>query len=293
MALMPYAARSTATSRFLQELSPFLFGVAAFVWLFWSPLVGTVRLWLTSPEAGHGLLLVPVAGWLAWRRGVRPNAVAQPLVGSVLIAAAVGLRYIAALAAESFLERISLVGALAGLVVFSWGVRQLAHWWLPGLLCFLSVPLPEVVIGTLALPLQLEASELGAALLSWRGLPVRLDGNVIRLPGHELFVTEACSGLRSLTALLSLGVLLGGVMLRSVFSRVTLVVLALPVGVLLNGFRVFLTGFLVVFVDPALADGFTHMTEGWLLFLVAFAILSAVAWGLASAERRWRRARSR
>jgi exosortase/archaeosortase family protein len=64
------------------------------------------------------------------------------------------------------------------------------------------------------------------------------------------------------------------------------------VGVLLNGFRVFLTGFLVVFVDPALADGFTHMTEGWLLFLVAFAILSAVAWGLADLERRWRRARS-
>jgi EpsI family protein len=32
-----------------------------------------------------------------------------------------------------------------------------------------------------------------------RHVPVRLAGNVIQLPGRTLFVTEACSGLRSLT----------------------------------------------------------------------------------------------
>ena len=43
---------------------------------------------------------------------------------------------------------------------------------------------------------------MGAALLEMRNVPVLLTGNVIRLPGQELFVTEACSGLRSLTALI-------------------------------------------------------------------------------------------
>jgi exosortase len=159
-------------------------------------------------------------------------------------------------------------------------------WWLPASLLALSVPLPDVILGSLALPLQLKASSLGATLLSWRGLPVHLDGNVIRLPGHDLFVTEACSGLRSLTALLSIGVLLGGILLRHPIARMAIIALAIPVAVVVNGVRVFVTGFLVAFVDPSLADGFTHITEGWLLFLVAFAILTAITFGVLWAERR-------
>jgi hypothetical protein len=44
-------------------------------------------------------------------------------------------------------------------------------------------------------------------------------------------------------------------------------------------------------VDPSLADGFTHVTEGWLLFLVSFAILASIAYAMAWVERR--RVRSR
>ena len=52
----------------------------------------------------------------------------------------------------------------------------------------------------------------------------------------------------------------------------------------LNGVRVFLTGFLVYYVNPALADGFMHMTEGWMIFVIAFAILGALAWALVQME---------
>ena len=96
--------------------------------------------------------------------------------------------------------------------------------------------------------------------------------------GHRLFVTEACSGLRSLTALLSLGVLIGGLWLKYPVTRVILLALAIPVAVLINGVRVFLTGFLVFFVSPALGEGFMHVTEGWLMFIVAFGILGFLAW---------------
>jgi exosortase len=126
---------------------------------------------------------------------------------------------------------------------------------------------------------------MGAALLEMRNVPVRLTGNVIQLPGRQLFVTEACSGLRSLTALLSMSVLLGALVLRSPFSRIGLVALAIPVAIVINGIRVFLTGFLVYFVSPSFGEGFMHMTEGWLLFLVSLSILGAAAWVGARAER--------
>ena len=113
--------------------------------------------------------------------------------------------------------------AMAGLVVYYLGLRQALAWWLPFTLLVLSVPLPELIRSTLALPLQFKASELGAGLLEWRNVPVRLAGNVIQLPGHRLFVTEACSGLRSLTALLSLALLMGGIWLQRPALRVALV----------------------------------------------------------------------
>lgn len=260
--------------------------VVTFALLFAQPMANTAQAWWVDPESGHGLLLAPLALVLAWRQGLHADARPNPGLGLALLGVAVALRYVAALAADPFLARSTMFLALGALVVHVWGFRQVLAWWLPALLLALSVPLPEVILGSLALPLQLKASSLGAALLSWREIPVHLDGNVIRLPGHDLFVTEACSGLRSLTALLSIGVLLGGMLLRHPVSRVAIVALAIPVAVVLNGVRVFITGFLVLFVDPSLADGFTHITEGWLMFLVAFGILALLTTAVMAIERR-------
>lgn len=270
----------------LPTAAPVLATGLAFLILFWQPLVTLGRDWWTDPEAGHGLLLAPLAVFLARRRGFAADTRGQPIVGITILAAAVVLRHLSGLAAELFTMRASMLAGIAGLVVYCFGLRQLLHWWLPALLLVLSVPLPKVVLGTLALPLQLKASQLGAALLEWRQVPVRLSGNIIQLPGRALFVTEACSGLRSLTALVAIGVLVGGLWLKSPWSRILPVVTAIPVAVGLNGLRVFLTGYLVYYVDPSLADGVMHVTEGWALFLAAFAILGAITWFVSRVERR-------
>ncbi|MBC7788381.1 MAG: exosortase/archaeosortase family protein [Anaerolineae bacterium] len=270
-----------ALGRFL----PALVTAIAFLALFAQPLVLLVQDWWQLPEAGHGLLLAPMAVWLAWRSGIRDGATPNHAAGIAILLVAVFIRYVSGLAAELFTMRESMVLALAGLTVYHYGVRQLLWWWLPFTLAALTVPLPELVTQQLALPLQFQASRIGAWLLSSRHVPVELAGNIIRIPGRELFVTEACSGLRSLTALVSLGILMGGVALRHPVSRLLLLALAIPVAILINGVRVFITGFLVYFVSPSFGEGFMHITEGWLLFLVSFASLGLLAWGFVLLER--------
>jgi exosortase len=257
-----------------------------FAVLFARPAALLARDWWSNPEAGHGLLLAPLALYFAWKSGIHPDARPNRGLGLAMIAAAVLFRWVADLAAELFVMRSSMVLGVAGLVVWLYGVRQLLRWWLPLALFALSIPLPELILSRVALPLQFTASTIGAALLRWRDIPVLLTGNVIRIPGHELFVAEACSGLRSLTALISLGVLVGAILLRHPLSRVLLVAAVVPVAILLNGVRVFLTGFLVYFVDPALGEGFMHVTEGMLVFVVAFAILGGIAWAFGKVEDR-------
>src|SRR5437868_7287421 len=257
-----------------------------FAVLYARPFQMLVSDWWNNPEAGHGLLLAPLAIYFAWKAGIAKDARPNHLLGAVLLVGGVFFRYVSDLAAELFTMRGSMIVAAAGLTVWHFGFRQLLRWWLPFALMSLSIPLPDLILNRIALPLQFTASKIGAGLLAWRDIPVLLTGNVIRIPGHELFVAEACSGLRSLTALLSLGVLLGAITLRHPISRIFLLGVAIPVAILLNGVRVFLTGFLVFFVDPALGEGFMHVTEGWLIFLVAFLILGGVAWVLLALERR-------
>jgi exosortase len=266
-------------------LPPIITGLA-FVVLFLDPATLLVRDWWTNPEAGHGLLLAPVAGWLAWKKGWVGPARPSIGLGLLILVGAVLLRTVSELAAELFTMRFSMVAAAVGLVVYYRGLRQALAWWLPFVLLALAIPLPELVTSTIALPLQFRASRMGAALLEWRQVPVRLTGNVIEIPGNRLFVTEACSGLRSLTALLSIGFLMGGLWLNRFWSRALLIALAIPIAVVINGVRVFLTGFLVYFVDPKMGEGFMHMTEGWLLFLVSLVLIGVAAAVLAFIEKR-------
>jgi exosortase len=261
--------------RFAAPLPYVLTGIA-FAILFAKPMAMLVSDWWTNPEAGHGLLLFPVAIWLGWKSGIRADSRPNFGLGMAILVFAVLIRAVSDLAAERYTMRLAMVIALAGLVIVYWGVRQLTAWWLPVLLITLSIPFPELVTSALALPLQFRASRLGAALLEWRHVPVLLTGNIIEIPGHRLFVTEACSGLRSLTALLSVAVLTAGLWLRGPLMRILLVATAIPVAILINGVRVFLTGFLVYFVDPKLGEGFLHLTEGWLLFLVSLLVVGAM-----------------
>lgn len=281
------SAPPTAGSRTAVAYLPLALTAIAFAVLFAKPLTTLALDWWNLPEAGHGLLLAPVAIWLAWRAGIAPDAKPSPKLGVAILVFAVLVRSASGLAAELFTMRGSVIIALVGLTVFHFGVRQVLRWWLPFTLACLSIPLPELITQAVALPLQFKASRMGAALLEMRGVPVRLMGNVIQLPGRQLFVTEACSGLRSITALLSMAVLLSALILKSPISRVLLVLLAFPVAIFINGIRVFLTGFLVFFVSPALGEGFMHETEGWLLFLVSLFVLAVSTWLMGIVERRF------
>ncbi len=195
VAVRPFAdvARGEWTVR---RALPWGLAILAFVVLFADPAKGLARDWWNDPDAGHGLLLAPVALWLAWKAGLRCDATPSPLWGGTLILGAVLLRALGSLAAEFFTQRFSIWLALVGITVFAFGWRQVRHWWLPFSLLLLSIPLPALITNKLAIPLQFRASKYGYALIEWRHIPVRQQGNVIVIAGQEpgqvfqLFVAE-------------------------------------------------------------------------------------------------------
>lgn len=269
---------------------PVVWGTAILFAACFAPVViDLVKAWLNIPDAAHGILIAPVAIWLAWRTGLVADPRPARWIGSALVVFAVGANLLGRVAGVETVPRVALLIALAGLTLWYAGWRQLLAWWLPAVLLLLTIPLPESLIATLTLPLQAIAAKMGAAMLASRHIPVMLSGSVIRLPGHMLFVSEACSGLRSLTALLSMAILVGALFLKSPLSRILMIGLAVALAIIVNAVRIFMTGFLVFFVDPKLGEGFMHLTEGYLLFLVSLAILAGLTWVFTRVEQRFGR----
>src|SRR5258708_33293491 len=115
-------------------LVPTTITLVAFLLLFWQPMYTLVRDWWSLPEAGHGLLLAPVAIWMAVKAGVRDDAKGNVTLGAAVLVVAVILRYMSGLAAELFTMRASMMLALGGLPVYSFVTLPLRAWRPPVLL---------------------------------------------------------------------------------------------------------------------------------------------------------------
>ncbi len=238
-------------------------------------LVKLVHDWLTDDNYSHGILIVPIALYLVWERRARllgatpkPSALGLVIVlGSILVLTA------GTLGAELFLTRISMLGIVFGTILFVLGWEHLRILLFPIAFLLLMIPLPAIIFNQIAFPLQLLASRFGELTLQALNIPVLREGNVITLATTQLEVAEACSGIRSLISLLTLGIVYGYFVTPSVLARTLLALATIPVAILANGFRVAGTGIAAHYYGPSAAEGFFHTFSGWLVFVVSFAML--------------------
>jgi exosortase len=241
------------------------------------------RQWASDDNYSHGFFVVPLALYFCWeRRGALQTARRQPsILGLILIIGSLGILLGGQLGAELFLTRVSLIGVIAGVVLYVWGWQHFRNLAFPIAFLLLMIPLPTIVFNQIAFPLQLLASRAGEAAISLAGIPVLREGNVLQLPSRTLEVAEACSGIRSLVSLVMLAIVLGHFTERSIGRRILIALAAIPIAILANAARVAGTGFASELVSPAAAEGFLHTFSGWLLFVVAFIGLVAVQRALA------------
>ena len=249
--------------------------VVGFALLYRDVLAKLIHDWATDDNYSHGFLIVPIAAYLAWeRRALLSSTPARPSVlGWIVVLGSIAVLVVGVLGAELFLTRISIVGVLAGAVLFTLGWRHLRILAFPILFLCLMVPLPAIIFNQIALPLQLLASQVGEASLYAAGIPVLREGNVMVMANTTLEVAEACSGIRSLITLLTLGIVFGYYVDPRGWVRTFIALATIPIAVIANGVRVAGTGFAAHAYGPAAAEGFFHEFSGWLVFVFAFSLL--------------------
>jgi exosortase len=237
------------------------------------------RHWSASEDYSHGFLIAPLALYFAWERRpqLRRTRLAPDWWGVLPLALSSATLIIGRLGVELMNMRASFVLALIGLVLLLLGREVFRILAFPLFFLFLMVPLPQSLVNVVAFPLQLVAADWAVQLLYYLRIPALREGNIIHLPNTTLFVAEACSGLRSLMALITLGVVFAYFFRKSWAERVVIVSSAVPIAIVVNALRVALTGILTYRFGQQAAEGVIHEFQGLSTFGAAFLLLLAEA----------------
>ncbi|MGA2131078.1 MAG: exosortase [Bryobacteraceae bacterium] len=246
--------------------------------------------WNSDPDMGHGFFVPLVAGFIIWQRRAQLRSLPPtPDWRGLVVVGYAGLQlYIATLGAELFLARSAFVISIIGVILLLGGMAWLRALAFPLFLLFFMIPIPTVVYNSITFPLQLLASRVSTEALNLMQIPVLREGNVLELAEQKLSVVEACSGIRSLLSLTFLSLVYGYFFENNAWIRAALFAATIPIAIVANASRVTLTGVLTEY-KPELAEGFFHTASGWVIFMVALAILvllhQIMNWGY----RRWHR----
>jgi exosortase len=251
--------------------------VAGVLWGLWPNLVSMERKWLHDPRYSHGMLVPVFALVLAYMRVAQFSGRARGANwgGVLLVLAGVATQLVGAFLFYEWIETLSLLPYIAGLVVL-WGGSSCLRWaWAPIAFLVFMVPLPYRVETALGWPLQRLATVSSTFLLQTLGLTAGAEGNTIVLEGGRIGVVEACNGLGILFTFLATASAVALIVDRPVWQKWLVVLSAVPIALVANITRITATGFLHETVGGPTADMVYHDLAGWLMMPFALVMLWA------------------
>jgi exosortase D (VPLPA-CTERM-specific) len=236
-----------------------------------------VRRWMKQEEYSHGFLIPVIVAWLLWtRRDALVASIGQPSwIGPVLILLAAAMHIVGKLSALFVLSQLAFIVTLIGVTLGLGGYSLLKVCFVPIIFLIFAIPLPYFIDSVLSYRLQLISSQLGTSFIRLFQIPVYLEGNIIDLGVYKLQVVEACSGLRYLYPLMSLGFLTAYLFQAPFWQRALVFLSTIPITIVMNSLRIGIVGILVNHWGPQDADGFLHLFEGWVIFIACAAVLVA------------------
>lgn len=232
-------------------------------------------------EYSHGYMIPLVAAFLFWQKiNPMPAVVSRRGAwwGIPLVVGGFLLFLVGELSAMFTIQQYGFLAVLVGVFVSFFGLRATLLVWAAFAYLIFMVPLPAFIYKSLSSGLQLISSQLGVAVIRLFDISVYLEGNVIDLGSYQLQVVEACSGLRYLFPLMSFGFLIAYLYRGPTWQKWFLFLSTVPITVLMNSFRIGVIGVTVEHWGIAMAEGFLHDFEGWVVFMACLAVLFIEIW---------------
>ena len=267
--------------KLLMLVSVVLALLAVTAWSYWRIVASLLREWQTD-DYSAGQLVPLIALFLLWReRKNLRECLLKPcwLGGIALLILAQTARFFGLMFMFQSIDNYSLVLSIAGLVlmVAGWEVFRRVLWII--LFLFLMLPLPGRVHNMISGPLQNMASTGSVFLMEAFGVRVSQQGNVMMLNQNiPLAVAEACSGLRMLTAFIIIAAFVAYMVKRSRLKKAVILISSIPVAVICNIVRIFVTAVIMLQISTEAGEKFFHDFAGLVMMPIAVLLLFGELW---------------
>jgi exosortase len=250
-----------------------------FLWaVVFSPIIPPlIEAWLSHSDNSYAFLVPFVSFYflLEKRSEVGSIPVKGSVIGLIFLAVCLLAYLVSYIGGIVFFSRIMLVASLITVLWSCLGTPITRCLAFPLGFLFFIVPVPITLLGMVSFPLQLIATKISAALIQYLTIPVYREGNILYFIHTQLEVAEACSGIRSIMSLTMISTIFAYITTGSTWSKVVLVLAAVPVAMIANILRVTGTGILAHFFGDQVARGFLHDFSGLVVFLFGLIILFA------------------
>lgn len=259
----------------LKAWTPVLLVAGVFIFLYWPALNEFVYDWSHDDNYSHGFLIPVISGYLLWQKkeAILQAEYGRNGLGLAVVIVGLLLNILGTAAAEWFTVRFSMILVLLGLVWYLAGSQVLRLTWFPIAFLVFAIPIPYTIFRTLTFPLQLFSTKVTHEIITAAGIPALRQGNILHLQNYSLEVVEACSGLRSIITLSALSAVFAYMSPGGPVQRSTLFVMAVPIAIVANIFRLLVTTFGALLISSSFAEGFLHEFSGLLVFMVGLTLL--------------------
>jgi len=283
-------------SRFSRHLLAFLLFTAGLIGAF-AGLLTLLALHAAGSELHSHILLIPfVTAYLIYiRRKQLPNeydsssfwgTVALLLGVTALVAARAPGIWGHPLSQNDYLalRTLSFICLLAAGGFFFLGRQWMRAAAFPFAFLIFMVPMPDAMTDALETASKLASTEAANLFFNMTGTPVLRTGTIFQLPTITIQVAQECSGIRSSWVLFITSVLAANLFLNSTWRRAVLVCFVVPLGIIRNGFRVWVIGVLCIYIGPQMIHSIIHRRGGPLFFALSLIPLFCLLWWLRRGE---------
>ena len=250
--------------------------VAILAALYWPIFRWLVQSWLSNSYYSHGFLVPLVSGFFAWTKR-RELQTREPSISGIFILALGILVYILGYVWDiRFLSAFSLLIVLSGLLLSFYGKKPARAMVFP--ICFLIFMIPLPYIQEIGFFLQSTSVHSSAWLLKVLGLPITTIGTEIHLRENIFTVGLACSGINTLISLLALVLVYVYLLACAYYKRTILFIIAFPIAVLANIFRITAIILVADHYGTSIAMGLFHDLSSLIFFILAFLFMILLGW---------------
>jgi exosortase len=244
--------------------------------LLYLPVFGPlVKEWIDVEDYSHGFLIPLISLYFLWHKKdeLKKVPVMPSATGVVFILAGLALYLAARVGYQFFLQCLSMLVVLFGIVYAYAGSRMAKKAAFPIAYLILMIPLPQLVYTTITFHLRLLSTKMAYFIIGLLGISASRDGNIINLSTCSLVVANPCSGLRGLIVFTAASLALGYIFQETVKKRVILFVSAIALAVFLNTVRLVITAFLADFLELDAVSALIHDTTGMVMMIVGLVLL--------------------